>query len=88
MRNLLEALRAKYPEAADSMTEEQKAKVLQLQDRLQAIDQEVKEYRESDQHHGESLYSYLKASGFTDDEIWIYSPHIGGEAGVDEPDWV
>jgi hypothetical protein len=86
--NLLEALREKYPEATSSMTEEQKTQALRLQDRLQAIDQKVKEYRESLEHHGQPLYSWLKASGFADDEIWIYSPHIGGEVGVDEPDWV
>jgi hypothetical protein len=86
--NVLEALRNKYPEAANSMTEEQKAQALRVQDRLQAIDQKVKEFRESPEHHGQSLYAWLRASGFTNDEIWIYSPHIGGEVGADEPDWV
>ena len=86
--NLLEALQERYPEAAKSMTEEQKTQVLRIQDRLQAIDQKVKEYRESREHHREPLYAYLRSSGFTNDEIWIYSPHIGGEVGADEPDWV
>jgi hypothetical protein len=86
--NLLEALQEKYPEAVRSMTEEQKAQALRIQNRLQAIDRKVKEYHESREHHREPLYSYLRASGFTNDEIWIYSPHIGGEVGAHEPDWV
>jgi hypothetical protein len=55
--NVLEALRNKYPEAANSMTEEQKAQALKFQDRLQALDQKVKEFRESHEHHGQSLYA-------------------------------
>jgi pantothenate synthetase len=86
--DLLESLREKYPQAASSMTEEQQAAVLRLQERLQAIDHKVKEYRESSEHHGEPLHSYLRASGFTVDEIWIYSPQLGGEVDADEPDWV
>jgi hypothetical protein len=86
--NLLESLQGKYPESAASMSEEQKAEVLRIQERLQAIEQKVEEYRGSLELHGKPLYWYLRASGFTNDEIWIYSPHIGAEVGAAEPEWV
>ena len=58
--NLLAALQEKYPEAARSMTAEQKATALRIEQRLQAIDENVKEYRESRDHHAEPLYSSLR----------------------------
>ena len=84
----LAALEEKYPESARSMTEEQKATARSIQERLQAIDQKVKEYHRSGEQKGMPLYWYLRTNGFTNDEIWIYSPHIGGEVGADEPEWV
>jgi hypothetical protein len=86
--SLLAKLQEKYPEAVGSMTEEQKAKLLSMEERLQAIDEQVKEYCQSGKGREQPLYWHLRAHGFTSDEIWIYSPHIGGEVGADEPDWV
>ena len=82
--DFIEKFQARHPEA----TEEQKEKALALDKRLRAIDIEVKKYRSKDKENRKELYWYLIDRGFTNDEIWIYSPHIGGDVGADEPDWV
>ncbi len=71
-----------------AMSDEKKAEFARMQARLRAIDKAAREYLATKSEDSPFLHDYLVERGFTNDEIWIYSPHIGGEVGVDEPDWV
>ena len=81
--NLTDQIKKRFP----YVTDDDLVKATAMQKRLEAIDMEVKEYRSSAEEQ-QKLYWHLIDRGFTNDEIWIYSPHIGGDVGADEPDWV
>ena len=72
----------------ESMNDEKKVEYLATKERLKQIAEAVHEYESSADEQALPLYHYLRARGFSNDDIWIYSPHIGGDVGADEPDWV
>ena len=86
--NLLEQICACHPDLARTMTQEQKKSILVAGERLHAIDLAVKAFSAKKKGKHQALYWHLRELGFTNDDIWIYSPHIGGEVGADEPEWV
>ena len=81
--NQTDQIKKRFPEVID----DDLVKASAMQKRLEAIDMEVKEYCSSTEDQ-KKLYWHLIDRGFTNDEIWIYSPNIGGDVGADEPDWV
>jgi len=72
----------------NSMTGEQRAQFGAIQARVREVAEAVRAYKSAGGDPSQHLYHYLRDHGFSNDEIWIYSPHIGGEVGADEPEWV
>jgi len=70
------------------MTGEDRARFEALQARVREVAEAVRAYKSAGGEPSQPLYHYLRDHGFSNDEIWIYSPHIGGEVGADEPEWV
>jgi hypothetical protein len=70
------------------MTDEKKVELTAIENRVRLVAEAVLEYELVEEKQIQPLYYYLRDLGFSNDEIWIHSPHIGGNVGADEPDWV